>query len=465
MTSAVLAQGSRIWAEEIPSRRAVVMGMARTGRAAAAALARRGAKVVATDMNEPIGLAEELPPGVALELGGHSEETFRGCDLLVVSPGIPATDPFIAAALEGGAEVITEIELASRLTSAPIAAVTGTNGKTTTTAMLSGILNEAGIKAPAGGNIGRPMTEMVEEEGDQADIFVCEVSSFQLEWSPTLRPRVAVMTNITPDHLDRHSDLGEYAALKARLFSNQGPEDAKVVNGDDPLTARYLGWGIQQAFSFSRKAAPRQGAWAEKGEIYILMGGEPERVCAVDDLSVPGVHNLENFLAACAAARFLGVGVEDMVRLARKFEGLPHRMEIVSRSGGVTWINDSKGTNVGATTMSLMSVEGGVLLIAGGTDKGGDLSPLLGPMRERVRKMFLIGEAADRFAAFFESAVPVERSGTLGEAVRRAAVEVRTGETVLLSPACSSFDQFRDFEHRGDVFREFAKAVSGEVES
>ena len=154
-----------------------------------------------------------------------------------------------------------------------------------------------------------------------------------------------------------------------------------------------------------------------------------------------------------------------MVRLARKFEGLPHRMEIVSRSGGVTWINDSKGTNVGATTMSLMSVEGGVLLIAGGTDKGGDLSPLLGPMRERVRKMFLIGEAADRFAAFFESAVPVERSGTLGEAVRRAAVEVRTGETVLLSPACSSFDQFRDFEHRGDVFREFAKAVSGEVES
>ncbi len=465
MSSTVLAQGSRVWAGEIPSRRAVVMGMARTGRAAAAALARRGAKVVATDLKEPAGLAEELPPGVALELGGHNEETFRGCDLLVVSPGIPATNPFIAAALDGGAEVISEIELASRLTSIPIAAVTGTNGKTTTTAMLSGILEEAGFNAPVGGNIGRPMTEMVEEEGSQADVFVCEVSSFQLEWSPTLRPRVAVMTNVTPDHLDRHPDLDGYAALKARLFSNQGPEDAKVVNGDDPLIARYLGGGAQQAFSFSRKAAPRQGAWAEKGKIYILGGGERERVCAVDDLSVPGVHNLENFLAACAAARFLGVGAADMARLARKFEGLPHRMEFVARSGGVTWVNDSKGTNVGATAMSLMSIEGGVLLIAGGTDKGGDLSSLLGPMRERVRKLFLIGEATDRFAAFFESVTPVDLCGTLDEAVRRAAGEVRTGETVLLSPACSSFDQFRDFEHRGDVFRELARAVSGGVDS
>lgn len=460
MTGAVLDRISAGWEAALPGRKTVVMGMARTGCAAAAALAKRGANVVATDLKEPAGLAGRLPPEVALELGGHREETFRGCDLLIVSPGVPATNPFIAAALEGGAEVITEIELASRLTSVPIAAVTGTNGKTTTAEMLSGILEEAGFRAPVGGNIGRPMTEMAEEIGEEADVFVCEVSSFQLEWSPTLRPRVAVMTNVSPDHLDRHPDLDEYAGLKARLFANQGPGDAKVVNADDPLTARYLPAGLQQALSFSRKQAPVRGAYANERDIYIVEGRKFRRVCATDDLAVTGVHNLENFLAACAAAHFMGAETGAMARLARRFKGLPHRMEVVGRIGGVTWINDSKGTNVGATAMSLMSAEGGVWLIAGGTDKGTDLAPMLGPARDRVRGMFLIGEAADRFARFFEGEVAVERTGTLGEAVRRAANLAREGETVLLSPACSSFDQFRDFEHRGDIFREMVQELS-----
>ncbi|MEE9257874.1 MAG: UDP-N-acetylmuramoyl-L-alanine--D-glutamate ligase, partial [bacterium] len=242
----MLAEFSAGWGEGLSSRRAVVMGMARSGRAAAAALARRGADVVATDVRNEPGISEGLPPEVALELGGHTEETFRECDLLIVSPGIPATNPFIGAALEGGAEVITEVELASRLTRVPIAAVTGTNGKTTTAAMLSGILEEAGFRAPLGGNIGRAMIEVVEEEGEEADFLVCEVSSFQLEWSPTLRPRVAVMTNVSPDHLDRHPDLDEYAEIKARLFANQGPEDSKVVNADDQIAARFLGGGSQQ---------------------------------------------------------------------------------------------------------------------------------------------------------------------------------------------------------------------------
>ncbi|MFC1490992.1 UDP-N-acetylmuramoyl-L-alanine--D-glutamate ligase [Nitrospinota bacterium] len=465
MNGAVLDEVSANWTEKLSSRRAVVMGMARTGRGAAAALARRGVKVVATDVNEDPGLAEGLPPEVALELGGHREETFRGCDLLVVSPGVPATNPFIGMALEGGAEVITEVELASRLTTVPVAAVTGTNGKTTTTAMLRGILEEGGFRAPSGGNIGRPMIEMVEEEGKEADFLVCEVSSFQLEWSPTLRPRVAVMTNVSPDHLDRHPDLSEYADLKARLFANQGPEDAKVVNADDPLAARYFEGGSQQALAFSRREPPPRGAYFDGRDVCLVDGGERQRVCAVDDFAVPGVHNLENFLAACAAAHFLGVDAGAMGRLARRFEGLPHRMEIVGRIGGVTWVNDSKGTNVGATVMSLLSVEGGVLLIAGGTDKGSDLAPLLGPVRDRVRKMFLIGEAAERFAGCFEGVVPVDRAGTLSEAVSRCAKEAREGETVMLSPACSSFDQFRDFEHRGDAFREMARALGKESDS
>ena len=457
-----MAERAEDWAAGLPSRRVVVMGMARTGRAAAAALARRGARVVGTDVKEIPGLKEELPGEVALELGGHREETFRGCDLLVVSPGVPATNPYIAAALAGGAEVISEIEFAWRLCPVPIAAVTGTNGKTTTTTMLGGILEEAGFRAPVGGNIGRPLIEVVEREAGEADFVVSEVSSFQLEWAPTLRPRVGVITNVTPDHLDRHPDLDGYAALKARLLANQGRGDAKVLNADDPLTARYLPGGSQAALAFSRRRAPERGAFVRGGEVVLSGGGRQERVCRVEELAVPGVHNLENFLAACAAAGFLGAGPEAMARLARRFRGLPHRMEPVAEIRGVRWVNDSKGTNVGATAMSLESVEGRVLLIAGGTDKGSDLAPLLGPMRKRVRSMVLIGEAAERFARFFEGVVPIERAGTLEDAVRRCARAAEPGDTVLLSPACSSFDQFRDYAHRGEVFREAVRALERE---
>ncbi|MBI3127496.1 MAG: UDP-N-acetylmuramoyl-L-alanine--D-glutamate ligase [Candidatus Tectomicrobia bacterium] len=450
------------WTEGIPSRRVVVMGMARTGRAAAAVLARRGAEVVATDMKDIPGLREELPREVALELGGHREETFRRCDVLVVSPGIPATDRFIRLALASGAEVISEIELAWRLCPAPVAAVTGTNGKTTATTMLGAILEEAGFRAPVGGNIGRPLVDVVEKEGQEADFVVSEVSSFQLEWAPTLRPRVGVITNVTPDHLDRHPDMDGYAAVKARLLANQGPGDAKVLNADDPFTARYLPGGRQAALAFSRTKIPEAGAYVEDGWIYLRIGGDRQRVCAAGELAVPGVHNLENFLAACAAAGFLGAGPDAMARLARRFKGLPHRMEPVAEIGGVRWVNDSKGTNVGATAMSLESVEGPVLLIAGGTDKGSDLSPMIEPMRKRVRTMVLIGEAADRFEAFFRGRVPVERAATLHEAVRRCAAAARPGDTVLLSPACASFDQFRDYAHRGDVFREAVRALAKE---
>jgi UDP-N-acetylmuramoylalanine--D-glutamate ligase len=425
-------------------------------------LVRRGAIVVGTDLTEPAGLAEEVPPEVMLELGGHKEETFRRSDLLIVSPGIPATNRYIAIALASGAEVITEIELAYRLSAAPIIAVTGTNGKTTTTAMLGEVLGEAGFRAPVGGNIGNPLISLVENDGDSADFLVSEVSSFQLEWAPTLRPKVAVITNVTPDHLDRHPDLEEYVALKAKILANQKKGDAKVLNADDPLTARYLTNGAQTAFAFSRRLTPERGTFVEGGEIFVVDDGCRSRICAVSDLSVKGVHNLENFLAACAAAHCLGVTPKAMERLARRFRGLLHRMETVGRIRGVQWVNDSKGTNVGATSRSLESIEGRVLLIAGGTDKGSDLSPLAEPVKERVRRMYLIGDAADRFARFFEGLVPLERAGRLEEAIRRCADEAKEGETVLLSPACSSFDQFRDYEHRGDVFRGAVRALGKE---
>lgn len=458
----VMEETKTVWIEGLRARRAVVMGMARTGRAAAGALARRGAKVVATDLREVPGLAAELPEGVVFEMGAHHEESFRACDLLIVSPGIPAANRYIGVAAESGAEVISEIELAWRLCEAPIAAVTGTNGKTTTAAMLSAILEAAGHSAPLGGNIGNPLTEVVEREGASADFVVAEVSSFQLEWCDTFQPRVGIITNISPDHLDRHPDLEAYAELKARLLARQEAGDAKVLNGDDPLTARYLAGGPQAALEFRRSGKVARGAFLDGGALTLARPEGAERICAAAELRVAGVHNIENFLAACAAADFLGAPAEAMAQAARTFEGLPHRMEYIAEAGGVHWVNDSKGTNVGATAMSLMSVEGGVLLIAGGTDKGSDLAPLEAPVRERVRKMFLIGEAAPRFAAFFEGKVPLEAAGDLETAMKLCREEARPGETVLLSPACSSFDQFHDYAARGDAFRRLVERLQEE---
>ena len=461
MRNLVLDNKATTWIEALPARRALVMGMARSGIAAAGALARLGAKVVATDLEEVPGLGERLPPGVVLELGGHDEARFEECDLLVVSPGIPATNRYIALAKASGAEVIGEVELASRLCSAPIAAVTGTNGKTTVTTMLGRILEESGFRAPVGGNIGRALVEVVEAEGDGADFIVGEVSSFQLEWAPTLKPKVGVMTNVTPDHLDRHPDIHEYAGLKARLFANQGEGDAKILNADDPLTARYMTPGPQSVLAFSRKGRVRRGAYVEQGDVFLADEGGSTRVCGADELLVPGLHNLENFLAACAAAHFLGADVGVMARVARSFEGLPHRMEVVGEMGGVRWVNDSKGTNVGATAMSLESVTGDVLLIAGGVDKGGDLTPLRTGVERKVRRMILIGEAAERFGRFFDGCAPLAYAKTLDEAVRISQEEARAGDTVLLSPACSSFDQFRDYAHRGDAFRKMVQGLTG----
>ena len=465
MRTLALDNKATAWIEALPERRALVMGMARSGIAAAGALARLGAKVVATDLEEVPGLGERLPPGVVLELGGHREARFEECDLLVVSPGIPATNRYIALARASGAEVIGEVELACRLCSAPVAAVTGTNGKTTVTTMLGRILEESGFRAPVGGNIGRALVEVVEAEGDEADFIVGEVSSFQLEWAPTIKPKAGVMTNVTPDHLDRHPDIDEYADIKARLFANQGAGDVKILNADDPLTARYMTPGPQSVLAFSRKGRVRRGAYLESGDVFLADEAGASRVCGADELLVPGLHNLENFLAACAAAHFLGAGAEAMARVARGFEGLPHRMEVVGERGGVRWVNDSKGTNVGATAMSLESVAGDVLLIAGGVDKGSDLAPMRAWVEKKVRRMILIGEAAERFGRFFDGCAPIVYANTLDEAVRIAHEEAREGDTVLLSPACSSFDQFRDYAHRGDEFREMAQGLTGREET
>ena len=450
------------WMDGLRGRCALVMGMGRSGVAAAGALARLGARVVATDLEELPDL--RLPAPVVREFGGHKAVSFRECDLLVVSPGIPATNRYIALAGASGAEVIGEVELASRLCAAhglPLAAVTGTNGKTTVATMLGQMLEASGFCAPVGGNIGRALVEVAEAEIDAADCIVCEVSSFQLEWAPTIRPRVAVMTNLTPDHLDRHPDMDEYAGLKARLFANQGAGDAKVLNADDPIAARYMTPGPQCVLAFRRGGRVRQGAYLEDGAAWLASGAGAVRICGAAELRAPGLHNLENFLAACAAAGFLGAAPAAMAGVARSFAGLPHRMEVVGEAGGVRWVNDSKGTNVGAAAMSLESVAGHVILIAGGVDKGSDLAPLRAGVEGKVRRMILIGEAAGRFGRFFDGCAPIDHAGGLDAAVGIAAAAARAGDTVLLSPACSSFDQFRDYAARGDAFRRMARERMG----
>ncbi|MFQ5895508.1 MAG: UDP-N-acetylmuramoyl-L-alanine--D-glutamate ligase [Nitrospinota bacterium] len=458
----------REWREALRGKRALVMGMARTGRAAASCLARLGARVVGTDLRggaELPGLHGGLPAGVSLELGGHRGESFRRAQLLVVSPGVPADSPYIGIALAAGAEVISELELAYRLSPIPLVAVTGTNGKTTTTVLLGEVLRAAGFRVEVGGNIGRPLVGVVERAGG-LDCVVAEVSSFQLEWAPTLRPRVGVITNVSPDHLDRHPDLAAYAALKARLLARQGGEDVKVLNADDPWTAPLLAGGPPSLpLGFSLREELEQGAFLRSvdrrsvgrrgSQIVVRPGpGRGELLpCRAEEVALRGVHNLENLLAAFAAGGALGADASALAAVARTFRGLPHRLEEVARLAGVSYVNDSKGTNVGATLRSIESFEEPLVLIAGGTDKGSSLEPLRRAVRERVRLLILLGEARERFRAFFEGEVPLQVVRDLEEAVLAAQGAARPGWVVLLSPACASFDMFRDYEERGERFR------------
>jgi len=441
------------------AKHVVVVGLARSGIAAAAFLARQGATVTAVDTKSERELSPEALSlralGVALELGPHRRETFLRASLVVVSPGVPWELPELEAARGAGIPVVAEIELAFRHLKGEVAAITGTKGKSTTTAALGAMLREAGRDARVGGNIGAPLIGLVENSTD-ATVFAVEVSSFQLEGTTSFRPHVAIWLNLSADHLDRHPTLEAYIAAKARIFANQRPGDWAVVNADDPMVLEQArrARGRQLLFRVTGDPlAEGDGAFFAHGSARLRRGGSEETLFERADLALPGRHLHGDLLVAAAAARLLGAPAEAIVRAVRGFKGVEHVLELVTTLEGVSYYNDSKATNVEAARRSLEAFDAPVVVILGGRYKGGDFGELVPQLRLHGRAVVAIGEAADRVAVALAGTVPLERAPSLPDAVRLARSLARRGDVVLLAPACSSFDMFKDYAERGRAFK------------
>ncbi|MDE2483887.1 MAG: UDP-N-acetylmuramoyl-L-alanine--D-glutamate ligase, partial [candidate division NC10 bacterium] len=398
------------------------------------------------------GLCSLERDGVSLEMGEQYLRSLLSADLIVVSPGIDLREPLFARAREVGIPLIGEVELAYRCSEATFIGITGTNGKSTTTTLLGAMLKQAGLPSHVAGNIGTPLCRVAPSLG-AGEFVVTELSSFQLETIKEFRPRVALLLNLAPDHLDRYTRVEDYYWAKARIFENQRLSDVAIVNADDPLVLQATALARGRRIAFSRTRPLDAGAYIGEDHLVLNLDGRREVICRVSELKIQGVHNLENALAASLAAAAIGASPMAIRNALTSFEGLEHRLEFVAEIDGVRYVNDSKGTNVGAVMRSLESFTGPVVLIAGGRDKHGDFAPLLPLVRERVKRLILIGEAAEKLRRALASACPTEEASSLEEAVSRAAAVASPGEVVLLSPACASFDMFADFEERGRVFK------------
>jgi UDP-N-acetylmuramoylalanine--D-glutamate ligase len=440
-------------------RRVLVYGLGISGLAAARFLRQQGVEVVAVDRRGPAALGEDVATELAADgglswLSREDAELPAGIDGVVVSPGVPANRSLLAAARARGLPVVAEIELAFPFLNGPVVAITGSNGKSTTTAMTGALFAAAGRQVEVCGNIGTALCARI--EGVAGRIFVVEASSFQLEAIDTFRPRAATILNLSPDHLDRHAGMAGYAAAKRRITLRQTAADTLVLNADDAAVAG-LDSDARRAW-FSREQKVPAGCHLSGGEV-LDAGGET--LFATADVPVAGPHNLENAMAAALLARALGAATGDIARGLRSFRGLPHRMQSAATIGGVEFIDDSKGTNLDSTARGLEGfADRSVHLILGGRNKGADFSAIAGIVARKTRRVYLIGEAAAEIEARLGTAASTVRSQTLDRAVAAAANEARPGETVLLSPACASFDQFRDFNHRGDEFQRLVHALS-----
>jgi UDP-N-acetylmuramoylalanine--D-glutamate ligase len=457
---------------ELSNKRVLVVGLGKSGVASALFLKAHGARVTVSDTKSGDELRNEIPAlldhGITVETGGHGERTFREQDLIVVSPGVPADAPLLKQARSLGEVVIGEIELAANFLPGPIVAITGSNGKTTTTTLVGEILAAGGIPVLVGGNIGTPAISLAEQARRETAI-VLEVSSFQLETIQTFHPKVAVVLNVTPDHLDRHRTLDAYVDAKARIFENQGSQDFAVLNADDAICVAMAQRTKAQVFWFSRQKEVKQGAWVNNGNIYFRDEGQAREVMLVSEIPLKGAHNLENVLAAVSAAALMRCRPEKIRQAVRDFKAVEHRLEYVATIRGVDYYNDSKATNVDATIKALESFPGNIHLILGGKDKGSDYSVLNDLLRNRVKRVYTIGAAA----AKIESQIISTNNGgpeqvhaeTLENAVRKANALAESGEVVLLAPACASFDQFKNYEHRGRTFKEIVQGLAGDREA
>src|SRR5579863_3919236 len=441
---------------ELKNKRVLVVGLARTGVATALFCAERGARVTATESRTERQVVESAAKlraaGVTLELGGHQDKTFIEQDLIVPSPGVPADFSQLVAARKAGVKIWSEIELAYQFFNGSLVGITGSNGKTTTTALIEHILRGAGLPTLLAGNIGTPLISVVDRTKKNT-VTVVELSSFQLELIDTFRPNVGLFLNLTPDHLDRHRTLEAYGDAKARIFENQTGDDAAILNADDGASAAYAP-SKPQVYWFSRKQRVAQGAYLRGEEVILRIDGEDYTVLRRGEIPLAGAHNLENVLAATIATKLAGAALPAIAAGVRSFAGVEHRLEFVADINGVRYYNDSKATNVDATLKALDAFPGRILIILGGKDKGSDYTVLQQPLREKATLALLIGAASEKIEQQLARSVPVERAGTLERAVEIASHSARPGDVVLLAPACASFDQFENFEQRGRIFKD-----------
>ena len=438
-------------------KRALVVGLGATGLSCVRYLHARGYELSVVDSRaappQLAALHQEFP-GIVCHTGGFDERLFKAAELLVISPGVSLGEPAIAQAIARGAAAVGDVELFVRAARAPVLAVTGSNGKSTVTSLAGAMCREAGLNTAVGGNIGVPVLDLLQEA--PPDVYVLELSSFQLETTDSLTPLAATVLNISPDHMDRYRDLAAYAQAKARIFRGEG---VMVLNADDPWVMRMadpgrklVRFGLGAPLSENDYGLVMQGneEWLAKGQRRLLPAGE---------VPLAGRHNLANVLAAMALAEAAKAPFDAMKRAVANFKGLPHRTELVAERDGVRWINDSKGTNVGATLAALNGMTDPVVLIAGGDGKGADFSALRNACAAHARAVVLIGRDAPLIETALQNVVPVAQAADMTQAVRRARELAQPGDVVLLSPACASFDMFRNFEQRGDVFRAAVKEV------
>ena len=447
---------------DLNGKRALVVGLGKSGVASALFMKAHGARVTVSDTKSGDELRNEIPVlldhGITVETGGHGDRTFRGQDLIVVSPGVPVDAPPLVQARSLGETVIGEIELAAQFLPGPVIAITGSNGKTTTTTLAGEIMAAAGFPVLVGGNIGTPAISLAERAKSDTAI-VLEVSSFQLETIQTFRPKVAVVLNVTPDHLDRHRTFEIYVDAKARIFENQQGSDFAVLNADDPTCVAMAKRTKAQVFWFSRQKEVERGAWVRDGNILFRDGTGQREILQVSEIPLKGAHNLENVLAAVCAGALMGCAPEKIRQAVHDFKAVEHRLEYVATIGGVDYYNDSKATNVDATIKALESFPANIHLILGGKDKGSDYTVLNDLIRQRVKRIYTIGAAAAKIESQVKGA-EVVHAETLENAIRKAHAVAKSGDVVLLAPACASFDQFKSYEHRGRLFKQIVRGLA-----
>ncbi len=448
---------------DLNNKRVLVVGLGKSGVASALFLKERGARVTVSDTKSPDQLKEEIPllldHGITVETGGHGERTFRGQDLIVVSPGVPYDAPPLVQARLQGEPVIGEIELAAENLPGSTIAITGSNGKTTTTTLVGEILAASGLKTLVGGNIGTPAISLVGRANAET-VTVLEVSSFQLETIQTFHPKVAVILNVTPDHLDRHRTFDAYVNAKARIFENQQGSDFAVLNEDDETCVKLADVVKAPLFWFSRKKEVGQGAFVSDGRILFRDAHGEAEVLLISEIPLKGAHNVENVLAAVCTAALMGCRPEQIRNAVSNFKAVEHRIEYVATINGVEYYNDSKATNVDATIKAVESFPRNIHLILGGKDKGSPYTVMRDLLHERVKRVYTIGAAAAKIEAEIHGATEVVHAETLENALKRAHAVAQPGDIVLLAPACASFDQFKSYEHRGRLFKDVVKGLA-----